>query len=80
MQKIGLGSYLFRIWVFTIFFVLVYKRDPAATEQPRAMNVLVLFSSVGRSSELSEWDPIERLMRARVVGEKVNRYDCGSQA
>jgi hypothetical protein len=33
----------------------------------RAKNVLVLFSSVTRSSELAEWDPFERLVRARVA-------------
>jgi hypothetical protein len=31
--------------------------------------VLVLFSSVTRSSELAEWDPLERLVRARVAGQ-----------
>jgi PAS domain S-box-containing protein len=41
----------------------------AAGQQPSSKNVLVLFSSIARSSEVAQWDPVEPLMRARVVGQ-----------
>ena len=58
-----------RPW-FVILGVLLGALTGSATEeQTRTKNVLVLFSSVTRSSELAEWDPLERLVRARVAGQ-----------
>jgi hypothetical protein len=64
-----LQAFRARPW-FVILGVLLGTLTGSATEeQTRTKNVLILFSSVTRSSELAEWDPLERLVRTRVAGQ-----------